>query len=38
MLNKHLNRYRDVKGVSKAAHELRQTIALDYLQELEELP
>lgn len=38
VLNKHLNRYRDVKGVSKAAHELRQTIALDYLQELEELP
>ena len=38
LVNKHLTRYRDVKGVSKAAHEQRDTIALDYLQELEELP
>ncbi len=38
LLNRHLTRYRDVKGVSKAAHELRDAIALDYLKELEELP
>jgi tRNA A-37 threonylcarbamoyl transferase component Bud32 len=37
LVNKHLTRYRDVKGVSKAAHEQRDTIALDYLRELEEL-
>lgn len=38
LINKHLTRYRDVKGVSKAAHEQRDTIAQDYLRELEELP
>ena len=37
LVNKHLTRYRDVKGVAKAAHEQRDTIALDYLRELEEL-
>lgn len=38
LVNKHLTRYRDVKGVSKAAHEQRDAIAADYLRELKELP
>jgi tRNA A-37 threonylcarbamoyl transferase component Bud32 len=38
LVNKHLNRYRDIKGVSKAAHEQRDAIAEDYLRELKELP
>lgn len=38
LVNTHLTRYRDVKGVSKAAHEQRDAIAEDYLRELKELP
>ena len=37
LVTKHLRRYRDVKGVSKAAHTQRDTIAADYLRELKEL-
>ena len=38
LVNTHLTRYRDIKGVSKAAHEQRDAIAEDYLRELKELP
>ncbi|MDA2991993.1 MAG: hypothetical protein O3B27_10600 [Actinomycetota bacterium] len=38
LVAKHLRRYRDVKGVSKAARAQRDSIATDYLRELKELP
>lgn len=37
LVNRHLDRYRAVTGVSAAAREHRITIARDYLRELEEL-
>jgi tRNA A-37 threonylcarbamoyl transferase component Bud32 len=35
LVNKHLDRYREVKGVSKAAKAAKEQIGRDYLAELE---